>query len=232
MLAVEQILRGNVDAMVTAPVSKSALHKAGYRWPGQTEMIQHLCRGPRVAMMLVTKTLRVGLVTIHLPLKDVAASITHRLVIERVSTIYNALRIDWRIPRPRLAVLGLNPHAGESRDLGDEESLQIEPALRSLRAKRMHVEGPFPADGFFARYVPGAYDAVVAMYHDQGLIPLKLLAHGSGVNVSVGLPLVRTSPDHGTAFDIAGKGKADSGSMAEAIILAGSIVKNRKRKKT
>jgi 4-hydroxythreonine-4-phosphate dehydrogenase len=229
--AVDLILKGHADALVTSPVSKSALHQAGYRWPGQTEMIQHLSHGEHVAMMLVSPSMKVGLVTIHLPLRMVAQTITEQLIIERVTTIHEALRNDWRIGRPKLALLGLNPHAGEAGDLGEEESLLLIPAIRALRGKRMRVEGPFPADGFFARYVPGAYDAIVAMYHDQGLIPLKLLAKGSGVNVSVGLPVVRTSPDHGTAFDIAGKGIADPRSMVEAFLLAALIVKNRKRKR-
>ncbi|HTY02069.1 MAG TPA: 4-hydroxythreonine-4-phosphate dehydrogenase PdxA [Bacteroidota bacterium] len=227
--AVDLALGGEADALVTAPLSKAALHKAGYRWPGQTEMIQHLSRGEHVAMMLVSRTLRVGLVTIHLPLREVAARITPALLRERIITIHNALRSDWRIPKPHLAVLGLNPHAGEHRELGEEEEQCIIPVLNDLRQEGIHLQGPFPADGFFARFRPHVYDAVIAMYHDQGLVPLKLLARGKGVNVSVGLPIVRTSPDHGTAFDLAGKNKADPSSMVEALHLAEAIVMNRKR---
>ncbi len=225
--AADLALHRDVDAIVTAPVSKSALHEAGFPWPGQTEMIQHLSRSDRVAMMLVSRALKIGLVTIHLPIKEVASAVTPALVLERILTIEHALRIDWRIKRPTIAVLGLNPHAGEGGELGMEESLVIVPALEDLRRQGKRIDGPFPADGFFARYRPGVYDAVIAMYHDQGLVPLKMLARGSGVNVTVGLPVVRTSPDHGTAFDIAGKNAADASSMLEAIRLAESIVLNR-----
>ncbi len=228
-LAVDLVMKGSADAVVTAPVSKTALHKAGFHWPGQTEMIQHLSHGERVAMMLVSRTLRIGLVTIHLPIKDVAPAITSALVRERIVTIHDALRSDWRVKRPRIAVLGLNPHAGEHGEMGTEEEHCITPVLHELRAEKKDIDGPFPADGFFARYKPGTYDVVIAMYHDQGLIPLKMAARGSGVNVSVGLPIVRTSPDHGTAFDIAGKNAADPSSMLEAIRLAETIVVNRKK---
>jgi 4-hydroxythreonine-4-phosphate dehydrogenase len=193
-------------------------------------MIQHLSGSPHVAMMLVCDKLRVGLVTIHLPLKRVAHAISPQLIRERVMTVYKALRTDWRIKNPGIAVLGLNPHAGEQQELGEEEETRIAPALRSLRRAGISLDGPFPADGFFARYRPGTYDAVIAMYHDQGLIPLKMLARGRGVNVSVGLRIVRTSPDHGTGFDIAGRNLADPSSMRAAMDLAESIVINRRRR--
>ena len=181
-------LGGFVDAIVTAPVSKQALHLAGYHAPGQTEMLQHLSGSGEVAMMLVAPHLRVGLVTIHEPLARVPALITSRLVVKQVRIIHDALVQDWGIRRPRIAVLGLNPHAGEGGDIGKEEQRQILPALEELRRKRMLLEGPFPADGFFARYVPGVYDAVIAMYHDQGLIPLKMSSGNHAVNVTAGLP--------------------------------------------
>jgi 4-hydroxythreonine-4-phosphate dehydrogenase len=219
---------GAADALVTAPVSKRAMHLAGIAFPGQTEMVQRLSGAPRVVMMLVCDKLRVGLITIHMPIRDVARTISGQLLQERIRVIHDALRTDWGIRRPALAVLGLNPHAGEDGDLGKEEQNVISPALHLLRRDGVRVSGPFPADAFFARYTSGSYDAVVAMYHDQGLIPLKMLAEGKAVNVSVGLPIVRTSPGHGTAFDIAGKGSADPSSMVEAITVAVSIASNRR----
>ncbi len=226
--SVRLVQAGAADAIVTAPVSKRAMHLAGVDFPGQTEMVQHLSGTSRVVMMLVCSKLRVGLITIHVPVADVARRISGALLRERIRVIHEALRTDWGIRDPALAVLGLNPHAGESGDLGTEEKRLITPALRLLQRAGLRLAGPFPADAFFARYTPGSYDAVVAMYHDQGLIPLKMLAAGKGVNVSVGLPIVRTSPDHGTAFDIAGKGAADAASMVEAVRLAVLIAKNRR----
>jgi 4-hydroxythreonine-4-phosphate dehydrogenase len=226
--AVRLVQIGVADAMVTAPVSKRAMHLAGVNFPGQTEMVQRLSGAPRVVMMLVCSVLRVGLITIHVPVSQIARRITPALLRERIRLIADALRTDWGIRRPSLAVLGLNPHAGESGDLGSEEKRLIVPTLHSLQHAGLRLAGPFPADAFFARYSPGSYDAVVAMYHDQGLIPLKMLAAGAGVNVSLGLPIVRTSPDHGTAFDIAGRGKADAASMIEAVRLAVLIANNRR----
>jgi 4-hydroxythreonine-4-phosphate dehydrogenase len=226
--AVRLVMGGGAGALVTAPVSKHALHLAGINTPGQTEMLQKLTGSPHVAMMLVSGPLRVGLVTIHTPLKDVPRQITAELLRERLSVIHAALRSDWRIRSPRLAVLALNPHAGEGGDIGNEEQRVIIPVLESLRKLGMRIAGPFPADAFFARYSDGLYDAVVAMYHDQGLIPLKMSARGKAVNVSVGLPLVRTSPDHGTAFDIARRFAADPASMIEAIRTAVALASGRK----
>ena len=225
--AVRLALEGHVHAIVTAPVSKQALHRGGASYPGQTEMLQTLTSSRQVAMMLVSKTMRVGLVTIHIPVAEVAAAITPEILGQRIHTIYDALRRDWRIRRPRIAVLGLNPHAGEGGDIGSEEASIITPTLQNLRDGGMRIEGPFPADGFFGRYKTGMYDAIVAMYHDQGLIPLKMSSFGAGVNVTAGLPIVRTSPDHGTAFEIAGKGIANPGSMIEAVKLAVMIAANR-----
>ena len=227
--AVQLAQKGLVRAIVTAPVSKQALHKAGIQYPGQTEMLQDLTSSPHVAMMLVSHTMRVGLVTIHIPLTEVAKSLTGELLRNRVHTIHEALRIDWRIREPKIAVLGLNPHAGEGGDLGSEEEAIVTPVLHELRAGGINVGGPFPADSFFGTYRPGIYDAVVAMYHDQGLIPFKMSSFGHGVNVSVGLPIVRTSPDHGTAFHLAGKGVANPGSIIEAIKLAVLIAANRNK---
>jgi 4-hydroxythreonine-4-phosphate dehydrogenase len=227
--ATQMAMEGDADAIVTAPISKRALHLAGLDYPGHTEYIQHLTGAAGVAMMLVTRDLRIGLVTIHIPLSEVASVVTSELIIAKTLLVHHALRRDWQIRKPRIALLGLNPHAGEDGDIGTEEATAIAPALRILKNQSVSVEGPFPADAFFARYRPGEWDAVLAMYHDQGLIPLKMAGKGKAVNVTIGLPIVRTSPDHGTAFDIAGKGAADPSSMIEAIKLAAMVARNRRK---
>ncbi len=225
--AVDLARADTVNGIVTAPVSKKALHAAGISFPGQTEMLQHLTKSGNVAMMLVSDVMRVGLITIHVPIKKVATTLNRRLLRDRITVIHNSLRTDWRIRNPRIAVLGLNPHAGEGGDIGTEEQAIISPVLQGLRRQRMSIDGPFPADAFFGRYTPGAYDGIIAMYHDQGLIPLKMSSFGSAVNFTAGLNVVRTSPDHGTAFDIAGKGIANPQSMIEAISLAVTVAQNR-----
>jgi 4-phospho-D-threonate 3-dehydrogenase / 4-phospho-D-erythronate 3-dehydrogenase len=225
--AARMALVGDVEAIVTAPVSKRALHMAGITYPGQTELLKDLTDSPSVAMMLVSPAMRVGLATIHLPLTRVPGALTRATLFGRITTIHRALRKDWGIAHPRLAVLGLNPHAGEGGDIGKEEQRVIIPVLERLRADGMRLEGPFPADAFFGRMDRERYDAVVAMYHDQGLIPLKMTARGRGVNYSAGLRIVRTSPDHGTAFPIAGTGTADPRSMVEAVRLAAALARAR-----
>ena len=225
--AVQLAEAGIVRAIVTAPVSKHALHRAHVRFPGHTEMLQRLTGAKRVAMMLVSATMRVGLVTIHVPVKRISSLLTRKLLRQRIEVIHKALVQDWRIKKPRIAVLALNPHAGEAGDIGTEDRRIIAPVVLHLASTTMNIKGPFPADAFFARNMPHDFDAVIAMYHDQGLIPLKMSAQGRAVNVSAGLPIVRTSPDHGTAFDIAGKGIADPGSIIEAIKLAVLIARNR-----
>jgi 4-hydroxythreonine-4-phosphate dehydrogenase len=230
-LAVQTIQQGVANAMVTSPVSKQALHLAGADYPGQTEMLQHLSGSPRVAMMLVSERMRVGLVTIHIPISKVSEMISRQALREKIGIIFDALRHDWKIRSPKLAVLALNPHASEGGDIGDEDITVVAPVVNELRKSGMHIEGPFPADAFFGNFRPHRYDAVVAMYHDQGLIPLKMASFGTAVNISVGLNIVRTSPDHGTAFDIAGKGIANPGSMIEAITLAALLANNRVSRK-
>jgi 4-hydroxythreonine-4-phosphate dehydrogenase len=225
--AVELVKGGTAHALVTAPVSKQALHLAQVDFPGQTEMLQRLSGSPTVAMMLVSDSMRVGLATIHIPVRKVSEMLSRPLLRERITTVYHALQTDWRIRSPRLAVLGLNPHASEGGNIGTEDLDVVGPVVQGLRKERLKIDGPFPADAFFGRYKPGMYDAIIAMYHDQGLIPLKMSSFGKAVNISVGLNIVRTSPDHGTAFDIAGKGIADSGSMIEAIKLAAQMAINR-----
>ncbi len=218
--SVDLCMRGETQAMVTAPVSKEALRLAGYDFPGQTEMITMLSRSQRVAMMLVSDTMRVGLVTIHVPVASIPQQLSKEKVVEKGTIVHEALVTNYRIKNPKLAVLGLNPHAGENGMIGEEEKTIIKPALDELQKSNIAVEGPFAADAFYGRQAYKNYDAVLAMYHDQGLIPLKMSSFGKAVNFSAGLKIIRTSPDHGTAFDIAGKGKATISSMIEAIKLA------------
>jgi 4-hydroxythreonine-4-phosphate dehydrogenase len=222
--ACDLCLDGSADGMVTAPLSKQAIHRADYAFPGHTEFLQARTGAPAVVMVLAADlpagALRVALVTIHDPVAAVPGLLTSARIVQTCRTLDAALRRDLGVARPRLAVLGLNPHAGEGGDIGTEEHTVIEPALEELRADGIAVTGPHPADGFFGRAGWTGADAVVAMYHDQGLAPFKALAMGGGVNVSLGLSIVRTSPDHGTAFDIAGHGRAEASSMVEAVRLA------------
>lgn len=208
---------GRVDGIVTAPISKAAWHLAGHtRWAGHTELLASRLNAGRVAMMFDGPSLRVVLATVHIPLMEVRDTLT-------IGAVHNAIdRGVWGCRRlgiesPRVAVCGLNPHAGEGGLMGDEENRLIEPAIKVALGQGIRVEGPFPADTIFGRAVSGEFDLVVAMYHDQGLIPVKLLARDQSVNITAGLPTVRTSPDHGTAFDIAGRGVADAGSMIASI---------------
>jgi len=227
--AVELCLQHKAAAMVTAPISKEALNTAGYNFPGQTEMIALLTLSQSVVMILVTDTMRVGLVTIHTALKNVSSQLSKEKIVEKVSMIDQSLKRDFRLKSPTLAVLALNPHCGENGLIGTEENEIIIPAIAEARAAGISVEGPFPADAFFGNHSYKKFDAIVAMYHDQGLIPLKMNSFGTGVNFSGGLKIIRTSPDHGTAYDIAGKNKANLSSMLEAINLALTISKNRRK---
>jgi 4-hydroxythreonine-4-phosphate dehydrogenase len=226
--AVELCLQDKADVIVTAPISKEALNLAGYNFPGQTEMIALLSHSQRVVMMLVSDTMRIGLVTIHTALKNVANQISKEKIIEKICIINESLKKDFRIKKPLLAVLALNPHIGEKGLIGTEDDEIVSPAIVESRTIGISVEGPFSADAFFGNHLYQSYDAVVAMYHDQGLIPLKMSSFEKGVNFSAGLKIIRTSPDHGTAYDIAGKNKANISSMLEAIKLAIIISKNRR----
>jgi len=228
--AVQLCLDGKADAMVTAPISKEAISLAGYRDPGHTEFIAHLTGTRRYTMMMVSDDLRIGLVTGHIPIWDVPKRVTRQAILETIEIIHDSLVQDFGINRPKIAVLGLNPHAGDGGVLGREENETIIPALEEARQRGYLVFGPFPADSFFGIGAYRLYDAVVAMYHDQGLIPFKTLAFESGVNYTAGLPIVRTSPDHGTAYNIAGQGKASPGSMRSAIYLAIDIARRRKER--
>lgn len=221
--------QGLIDGIVTAPVSKEAMNLGGYHFPGQTEMIATLTRGKQFMMVLAAGSFRVGLATIHVPIRNVPLLLTKKIILSKLSVLSTSLKHDFGIRSPRIALLGLNPHAGENGRLGSEEMRIIHPALREAQRKGINAEGTFPADGFFGTGQHTQFDAILAMYHDQGLIPLKMQGFNLGVNITVGLPIVRTSPDHGTAFAIAGKGCANPSSMIEAIKLAVRIIYNRKK---
>ena len=227
--AVNLILKGELAAMVTCPITKSALNAAGYAFPGHTEMIASICGSSDYAMMMAGDKLRVTLVTIHSRLSDVPDLLSISAVTRLIQVTGASLRNDFGIPEPRIAVAGLNPHAGEEGLFGDEEMSIIRPAIDHARSDGWLTFGPFPPDTVFLKAVAGEYDGVVCMYHDQGLIPFKLLHFSDGVNITIGLPIVRTSVDHGTAYDIAGKGIADIESLKAAYRMAGEIVINRRR---
>lgn len=220
--AVELALSGEVDAIVTGPAEKRALHLAGYRYPGHTEWLAALAGGVDVAMMLASDRLRVVLVTTHMPLRDVPAALTTERVVTAGRITRDGLCRWWGIAQPRLALCALNPHAGEGGLFGDEDRTLLEPAARALGAA-----GPLPADTVFVRAIRGEFDAVLAPYHDVGMTAIKVASFGRGVNLTLGLPFIRTAPDHGTAFDIAGKGIADPGSMREAVGLAVRLARRR-----
>jgi 4-hydroxythreonine-4-phosphate dehydrogenase len=222
----KRCLKGELAALATAPITKELLHRAGYPFVGQTELLAHVSHTKRFAMMLAGGPLRVALVTIHEPLRDVAKLITARKIVEVIELSDEICR-RFGVRRPRIAVAGLNPHAGEGGLLGDEEQRIIAPAVRRAARRGVVVSGPHSADTLFCRAAHGEFDAVVAMYHDQGLAPLKLIAFDNGVNLTLGLPFVRTSPDHGTAPDIAGKGIARPGGMIAAINMAAKLARNR-----
>lgn len=220
--AVEAARRGDVDAIATAPVNKLAFAKAGLPWKGHTDLLAHLCDTPRVAMMFHSPQLKVVLLTVHVPLREVASSMTPELIDETIDLTVDAMQRFGTL-RPRLALAGLNPHAGENGVIGTEDDELLVPAVARARALGVEIAGPIPGDTVFVRASRGEFDCVLACYHDQGLIPVKLLAFGQAVNVTIGLPIIRTSVDHGTAFDIAGKGIADPGSMIAAVKLAAEM---------
>jgi 4-hydroxythreonine-4-phosphate dehydrogenase len=225
--AVRDARSGAVDAIATAPVNKEAFALAGLPWKGHTELLAHLTGASRVAMMFYADVLRVVLATIHVPLKDVPRLLTRDLLESIIDlTAHELPRFGYATPK--LAVAGLNPHAGEHGVIGSEEDVVLGPAIAACRGRRIDVTGPWPADTIFVRASRGEFDAVIACYHDQGLIPVKLLAFGRAVNVTLGLPIIRTSVDHGTAFDIAGQGRADHSSLVEAVRLAARLAGERR----
>lgn len=215
-----------IDAIVTGPICKESWMQAGFNWPGHTELLAHRTKAKRHSMMFVSPRLRVALATTHIPLMDIRNTLTIGRVFDPIDLGHQACR-ELGIRRPKIAVCGLNPHAGENGQFGDEESRLIEPAIRVARDGGINAHGPFPADTVFVRAAAGDFDLVVAMYHDQGLIPVKLLGWDKAVNWTLGLPIIRTSPDHGTAFDIAGQNIASEGSMKAAIELATTLAINK-----
>jgi len=227
--AVEAVRRGDALALVTNPIAKSVLMSSGFAHPGHTEFLGELARAhfgaadARPVMLLASDELKVVPLTVHIPLADVAKAITTRSIVRTAQILHRSLVEDFGIERPRIAVTGLNPHAGEDGRLGDEDDRVIAVAIAALRDGGLAVTGPHPADTLFHAAARETYDAVLAMYHDQALIPIKTLAFDRGVNVTIGLPFVRTSPDHGTAFDIAGTGQAHATSLVEALKLAAAI---------
>ena len=222
--AVADAQRGLVDAIATAPLNKEALRLAGLPWPGHTELLAHLTGASHVAMMFHSDALRVVLATIHLPLAEVPRALTKASLEATIALVAREMP-RFGIAAPRIAVAGLNPHAGEHGLFGREEIDTMAPAIAACRAQGIDVSGPFPGDTVFLRASRGEFDVVVACYHDQGLIPVKLLAFGQAVNVTLGLPIIRTSVDHGTAFDIAGQGIADPGSLIAAVLLAARLTR-------
>jgi len=220
--AVEDARLGRVDAIATAPINKEAWALAGIPWRGHTDLLAALTNTPHAAMMFYAEELRVVLATVHVALKHVPSLLSRELIDHIINlTAHEMPRFGY--PRPRLALAGLNPHAGEHGVIGDEDEAVLRPAVDAAKQRGIEISGPWPGDTVFARAARGEFDVVIACYHDQGLIPVKLLAFGKAVNVTLGLPIVRTSVDHGTAFDIAGKGMADPSSLVEAVRLAAKL---------
>lgn len=224
--AIHSVRFGTADAMVTLPINKHALQRVGWTFPGQTEMVAAAVGGTPL-MVLCTRRVRVALATVHIPLRHVAETVTVDLVVQRLHQLRKHLVRDLGITQPKLAVLALNPHAGDNGAIGSEDDVIIAPAISRAQAETIDAHGPFPADGFFAFGAHAAYDGILAMYHDQGLIPLKLLAKGAGVNVTAGLTVIRTSPDHGTAYDRALAADVDAASTREALEMAVGMVRAR-----
>ncbi|MBB5636522.1 4-hydroxythreonine-4-phosphate dehydrogenase [Pedobacter cryoconitis] len=226
--ATEDLVKGNIDALVTAPINKHTIQSENFKFPGHTEYLQERTGSPDVLMFLLSEDIRVGVVTGHIPVAKVSESITKESIVKKLILINKSLKRDFWIEKPKIAVLGLNPHAGDNGLLGSEEQDIIMPAIQEAFDSGVICFGPYPADGFFGKGAYKQFDAVLAMYHDQGLIPFKTIAFGTGVNFTAGMKYVRTSPDHGTGFDIAGKDLADPSSFIEAVFAATHIVKHRR----
>lgn len=225
--AVAALKQKHIDGLVTAPIHKKNIQSPEFNFTGHTPYLKNMFEAKDVVMMLCAGNFRVALLTEHVPLNEVAGYVTKEAILSKLNIIHKSLQKDFGIDKPRIAVLGLNPHAGDEGLIGNEEETIIKPAVKEAKNNNMLVTGPFSADAFFARSYHQKYDAVLAMYHDQGLIPFKTLASGEGVNFTAGLPSVRTSPDHGVAFDIAGKGKADPSSFMTAIFECIDIINRR-----
>ena len=225
--AVKWVRKGALDAITTCPINKQAMNVAGYSFPGHTELLAHLSGSSPVAMMFLGSKWKIALVTTHLPLKDVSGSITASRILSILRLTDEGMKKYFGISHPKLAVLGLNPHCGEEGLLGEEEKKEIVPAIAEARSFGMDVQGPFPADSFFNLSGTYSFDAVISMYHDQGLIPIKMIDFKGAVNFTLGLPFIRTSVDHGTAYDLAGKGLADPSNLIKAIHTAANLSKLR-----
>jgi 4-hydroxythreonine-4-phosphate dehydrogenase len=222
-MAAEDARAGRIDAIATAPINKEAFALADLPWKGHTDLLAFLCGCDRAVMLFHAEELRVVLATVHVALRDVPRLLTRELIDFTIDLTASSLP-RFGYPRPRIAVAGLNPHAGEHGVIGGEDDAVLKPAVDAARARGIEASGPWPADTVFTRASRGEFDVVIACYHDQGLIPVKLLAFGRAVNVTLGLPIIRTSVDHGTAFDIAGRGVADAASLVEAVRLAATLV--------
>jgi len=226
--AVDDLLAGKIDALVTAPINKHNIQSESFNFPGHTEYLQSRTNADDVLMFMLCEDLRIGVVTGHIPVKEVATNITEEAILKKLRLMNDSLKKDFWIQKPKIAVLGLNPHAGDNGVIGHEDNDIIVPAIEKAREEGILCMGPYPADGFFAGSTYKKFDGVLAMYHDQGLIPFKHIANRKGVNFTAGLPIVRTSPDHGTGYDIAGKNMASHESFLEAIFAAIHIVRNRR----
>jgi len=226
--AVNYLKKGHVDALVTAPINKKNIHSDDFDFVGHTDYLTTEFEAPDSLMLMVSENVRVGLVSAHVPIREVANQVTTENVESKLKIFIKTLREDFGIEKPKIAVLGLNPHAGEEGMIGTEEVEVLDPLINKFRQQGKLIFGPFPPDGFFATLQHKKYDGILAMYHDQGLIPFKLMDFEMGVNYTAGLSIIRTSPDHGTAYGIAGKNISDHTSMQEAVYLAAKIVKNRK----
>jgi 4-hydroxythreonine-4-phosphate dehydrogenase len=224
--AVEALKENRVHGLVTAPIHKKNTHTPEFNYTGHTPYLKHMCGAEDVVMLMTSPSFRVALVSEHVPISEAASYVTKQNILSKLSILNQTLIKDFGIDKPKIAVLGLNPHAGDEGLIGEEEEKIIKPAIKEAK-QNMIVMGPYPADAFFARRYHERFDAVLAMYHDQGLIPFKSLATGEGVNYTAGLPVIRTSPDHGTAFDIAGKNRADSSSFLQAIYECIDIINRR-----
>lgn len=227
-LAFELLKKKTASAMITAPISKKAISLAGIKYPGHTEMLADWSKTKNFSMVFLSKKMKSALVTIHTPINKIKKELTMKKLLSSFDIIVKSLKNDFKIENPKIAVLGLNPHAGEGGIIGDEEEKIITPTIKKSKNKK-YLNGPFSSDAFFAKHSYKKFDLVIGIYHDQVLIPFKMLNSGQGVNYTAGLPIIRTSPDHGTAFDIAGKFIANESSMIEAFYFAEEIVKNRKK---
>lgn len=225
--ATKDLAENKIDVIVTAPINKEAIQNAGFKFPGHTEYLAHLSKTEDYLMLLMNDVIKIGVATGHIPLKEVAEKLTKDEIINKVDILNKSLKSDFGIIKPKIAVLGLNPHAGDNGKIGNEEKDIILPAILKSKENDILAFGPYSADGFFGSGTYKDFDGILAMYHDQGLAPFKALSFGSGVNFTAGLPIVRTSPDHGTAYEIAGKRKAEVDSFRQAIYTAVDVFKKR-----